>query len=214
MTLPKATNIVWHPEQVTRADRESLLGQRGVLLWFTGLSGSGKSTVANLVARKLHESGKLTYLLDGDNVRHGLNKDLGFSLADRQENIRRIGEVAKLFVHAGVVTLASFISPLREDRMTLRKLLGNDFVEIFADCALEVCEARDPKSLYKKARSGEIKDFTGISSPYERPENPEIRLHTDSETLEECAEKILRYLNKHVVPGILDPDEGGKDAGT
>ncbi len=207
MTQPKATNIVWHAEQVTRTDRERLLGQRGVLLWFTGLSGSGKSTVANLAAQKLHESGKLTYLLDGDNVRHGINKDLGFSLADRKENIRRIGEVAKLFVDAGVITLASFISPLLEDRMDLRKLLGADFVEIFVDCSLEVCEARDPKGLYKKARSGEIKDFTGISSPYERPENPEISLQTGAQDLEECAEIILRYLNKHFVPGILS--QGG-----
>lgn len=198
MTQQKATNIVWHKENVTQVDREKLLGQKGVLLWFTGLSGSGKSTVANYVAQKLHEQGKLTYLLDGDNVRHGINKDLGFSIEDRKENIRRIGEVAKLFVDAGVITLASFIAPLKEDRQGVRDLLGNSFVEIFVDCSLEVCEQRDPKDLYKKARNGEIKEFTGISSPYEKPENPEIFLTTDNETLEESANKVLSFLEKYL----------------
>jgi adenylylsulfate kinase len=187
-------NIVWHKTDIKREHREELLGQKGKLLWFTGLSGSGKSTVASLVEKKLHERGKLTYMLDGDNVRHGLNSDLGFSIEDRKENIRRIGEVGKLFVDAGVITLATFISPLREDRAVVRKLLGEDFVEVFIDCPLEVCEGRDPKSLYKKARAGEIKEFTGITSPYEAPENAEIIVKTNVQTIEECADKVLQYL--------------------
>ena len=147
-------NIVWHQAAVTRADREKNMGQKGILLWFTGLSGSGKSTLANAVEKKLHEAGKITYSLDGDNVRHGLNSDLGFSLEDRKENIRRIGEVANLFVDAGIITLAAFISPLREDRDSIRKLMGGGFVEIYVKCEFAVCEARDPKNLYKKARAG------------------------------------------------------------
>lgn len=190
----KATNVVWHESVVNREQRQALLGQTGVLLWFTGLSGSGKSTVANAVARKLHEQGRLTYLLDGDNVRYGLNKDLGFSIADRQENLRRIGEVAKLMVDAGLITLASFISPLAEDRQKVRHLLGEDFIEIYVDCALSVCEQRDPKNLYKKARAGEIPEFTGISSPYEPPTRSEIQLHTDEQTIEEAADQVLGYL--------------------
>lgn len=196
MTQPKATNIVWHTEQVTRTDREELLQQQGVLLWFTGLSGSGKSTVANSVAQRLHQLGRLSYLLDGDNVRHGLNKDLGFTIAERQENIRRIGEVAKLFVDAGVITLAAFISPFRDDRLAVRQLLGKDFVEIFVDCALEVCEDRDPKGLYQKARRGEISDFTGISSPYEKPENAELTIFSDTDSLAVCTDKILSFLQE------------------
>jgi adenylylsulfate kinase len=187
-------NIVWHKTDIKREHREELLGQKAKLLWFTGLSGSGKSTVASLVEKKLHEKGKLTYMLDGDNVRHGLNSDLGFSIEDRKENIRRIGEVGKLFVDAGVLTVATFISPLREDRAVVRNLLGQDFVEVFIDCPLEVCESRDPKSLYKKARAGEIKEFTGITSPYEAPENPEIIVKTNVQTIEECANKVLEYL--------------------
>ncbi len=194
MNQAKATNIVWHTGQVTREYRETLLQQQGIVLWFTGLSGSGKSTVANLVAQKLTEQGYLTYLLDGDNVRHGINQDLGFSLADRQENIRRIGEVAKLFVDTGVITLASFISPLQADRQALRDLLGADFIEIFVDCSLEVCESRDPKGLYQKARQGLIPEFTGISSPYEKPAKPELKVDTDKETLTESAQKVLDYL--------------------
>lgn len=187
-------NIVWHKTDIKREHREELLEQKAKLLWFTGLSGSGKSTVASLVEKKLHEKGKLTYMLDGDNVRHGLNSDLGFSIEDRKENIRRIGEVGKLFVDAGVITLATFISPLREDRAVVRKLLGEDFVEVFIDCPLEVCEGRDPKSLYKKARVGEIREFTGITSPYEAPENPEIIVKTNVQTIEECADKVLQFL--------------------
>jgi len=203
MVQQKGLNLVWHEGKVDREGREALLGQRGVVLWFTGLSGSGKSTVANAVAQKLHERGRLTYLLDGDNIRLGLNKELGFSLEDRKENIRRIGEVARLFVDAGVVTLTAFISPLREDREQARVLLGSDFVEVFVDCSLDVCEERDPKNLYKKARKGEIPEFTGITSPYEVPENPEIVVHTHTESVDESAEKVLEYLGRHILPGLL-----------
>ena len=201
MGVTKATNIVWHDSQVQREDREQLLGQKGVLLWFTGLSGSGKSTIANTVAQKLHEAGKLTYLLDGDNIRCGINKDLGFSLADRKENIRRIGEVAKLFVDSGVLTMASFISPMLEDRAAVRELLGKHFLEIYVACSLQVCEDRDPKNLYKKARRGEIPEFTGISSPYEEPQNPELILHSDQYSVDECAEEVLKFLEK---VGVLE----------
>lgn len=190
----KATNIVWHNMNVEREHREKLLNQKAVLLWFTGLSGSGKSTVASLLEKRLHEMGKLTYLLDGDNVRHGLNSDLGFSEEDRIENIRRVGEVSKLIVDAGVITISTFISPFKEDRENVRKLLGKDFIEVFTDCPLEVCEERDPKGIYKKARKGEIKNFTGIDSPYEKPENPEITVSTHLNSLEECVELIISYL--------------------
>lgn len=192
-------HIVWHEGRVSRQDREHLLGQRGGVLWLTGLSGSGKSTLANAVAEKLNNLGKLGYVLDGDNLRHGLNEDLGFSAADRRENIRRTGEVAKLLVDAGLLVLAAFISPLRENREHLRKILGKDFVEVFVECELAVCEARDPKNLYKKARAGEIKEFTGISSPYEKPENPELIVQTDQESLEKCVAKILSYLESYLV---------------
>ncbi|MHB1420748.1 MAG: adenylyl-sulfate kinase [Bacillota bacterium] len=189
------SNIIWHQATVNRPERELLLGQNGVLLWFTGLSGSGKSTLANAVEKTLHLEGKLTYSLDGDNIRHGLNKDLGFSLTDRKENIRRIGEVAKLFVEAGVIVLAAFISPLREDREQLRNLLGDDFIEIYVKCALSVCESRDPKSLYKRARAGEIREFTGITSPYEEPESPQLIIQTDHSDLESCVDGVISYLS-------------------
>ncbi|HWI54244.1 MAG TPA: adenylyl-sulfate kinase [Desulfobacteria bacterium] len=187
-------NIVWHKASIKREDRESLLKQKGVVLWFTGLSGSGKSTVANALEKKLYESGKLTYLLDGDNIRHGLNKDLGFSINDRIENIRRIAEVSKLFTDAGIITLTAFISPLREDRNSVRKLLEERFIEIFVDCSLDVCEGRDPKGLYKKARAGALKDFTGIDSPYEKPVTPEITVHTDTQSIDRCTGEIIKYL--------------------
>lgn len=187
-------NIVWHSTSIKREDREALLKQKGAVLWFTGLSGSGKSTVANAVEKKLNEAGKLTYLLDGDNIRHGLNKDLGFSINDRIENIRRIAEASKLFVDAGIITLTAFISPLCEDRNKVRELIGGRFIEIFVDCALDVCENRDPKGLYKKARAGELKNFTGIDSPYENPVNPEITVHTDTRSVEDCAGEIIKYL--------------------
>ncbi|MNI48372.1 putative adenylyl-sulfate kinase [compost metagenome] len=181
---------------VSREDREELLKQKGVVLWFTGLSGSGKSTVASSLEKRLHDMGKLTYTLDGDNVRHGLNSDLGFSDEDRVENIRRIGEISKLFVDAGVITIATFVSPFREDRQKVRDLLGKDFAEIYIDCPIEVCEKRDPKGIYKKARAGEIKHFTGIDSPYESPINPEIVVSTHLNTLDECVDKLVAYLEE------------------
>ncbi|MFT8314519.1 MAG: adenylyl-sulfate kinase [Clostridium sp.] len=190
----KATNIVWQQTNVSRQDREKLLRQKGILIWFTGLSGSGKSTVATMLEKKLHDMGKLTYLLDGDNVRHGLNSDLGFSKEDRIENIRRIAELSKLFVDAGVITITTFISPFIKDREAVRELLKDDFIEVYIDCPIEVCEKRDPKGIYKKARKGEIKNFTGIDSPYEPPVNPEVTVKTHVDSLEECVSKIIDYL--------------------
>jgi len=191
----KSSNTVWHNATVTRARRETLNGHRSVLVWFTGLSGSGKSTVAHSVEERLHQLGCRTFVFDGDNVRHGLCADLGFSIEDRHENIRRISEMAKLFINAGVIALTAFISPLRADRQRVRQLVGeSDFIEVFCDCPLEVCETRDVKGLYKKARRGEIKEFTGISSPYEVPERPDAVLHTGRETLEECVEKVINVL--------------------
>jgi len=187
-------NLTWHDTFVTRENRETLLSQKSKLLWFTGLSGSGKSTVANALERRLNEGGKATYLLDGDNIRLGINSDLGFSLDDRSENIRRIGEIGKLFVDAGIITLACFISPLKVNREMVRKTIGVDFIEVFVDCPLGECEKRDPKNLYKKARLGMIKEFTGITSPYEEPENPEIVVNTKEQTLDQCVDKILDYL--------------------
>jgi adenylylsulfate kinase len=188
------SNIVWHNTSVSKEDRESLLNQKGIVLWFTGLSGAGKSTVANALSVKLHNNSYFTYLLDGDNLRHGLNSNLGFSKEDREENIRRVKEVANLFADAGIITLATFISPFRKDRNSVRELLGDRFVEVFVDCDLQVCEDRDPKGLYKKARTGLIKDFTGIDSPYEKPENPEITINTHKSTIDECVEQIIEYL--------------------
>src|SRR5210317_2018326 len=188
MAEQKATNVHWHEGDITREHREKLLGHKGATLWFTGLSGSGKSTVAVELEGTLHEMGVLSYRLDGDNVRMGINKNLGFSGEDRKENIRRIGEVAKLFGDAGTISLSSFISPYKADRDEVRALheaANLQFVEVFVDCALSVAEQRDPKGLYKKARAGEIKNFTGIDDPYEAPEGPEIHLKTDVMTLEE-----------------------------
>jgi adenylylsulfate kinase len=197
MTEKKATNVVWHSHKVKREDREKLLNQKGVILWFTGLSGSGKSTIANEVANKLHELNKLAYVLDGDNIRHGLNKNLGFSPEDRAENIRRISEVANLFVDSGIITLTAFISPYRKDRDFCRELAGEGrFIEIFVKASINTCESRDPKGLYKKARSGEIKEFTGISAPYEEPLKPEIILDADNQTIEEETEKVINYLKE------------------
>lgn len=188
-------NIVWHSSSIDRKDREKLLKQRGMLIWFTGLSGSGKSTLANALEEKLYEKGKLTYLLDGDNIRHGLSSDLGFELKDRTENIRRIGEVSKLFVDSGIVTLGTFVSPLESDREETRNLLGKDFLEVYMKCSLETCEARDPKELYKKARAGEIKNFTGVDSPYEEPRDAEIVIDTDKLSIDESVEKVINYLD-------------------
>jgi len=195
MKKQKATNVTWHAHMVSEGERESLLKQKGVVLWFTGLSGSGKSTIANEVAYKLHSMGKLTYVLDGDNIRHGLNKNLGFSPEDRNENIRRISEVANLFVDAGVIAITAFISPYKKYRNYCRELVGEGrFIEIYVKASLEICEKRDTKGLYKRAREGIIKDFTGISAPYEEPENPELVVDTDKETVEESANKVMEKL--------------------
>ena len=197
MKEQKATNVTWHEHKVEREERESLLKQKGVVLWFTGLSSSGKSTIANEVAYKLHLMGKLTYVLDGDNIRHGLNKDLGFSPEDRNENIRRISEVANLFADAGLIAITAFISPYKKYRNFCRELVGKSrFIEIYTKASLETCEKRDPKGLYQKAKAGIIKDFTGVNAPYEEPENPELIIDTDKETIEESAEKVLKKLEK------------------
>ncbi|RMF56936.1 MAG: adenylyl-sulfate kinase [Calditrichaeota bacterium] len=195
----KATNIHWHEGDITKTDRERLHNHKGVCIWFTGLSGSGKSTLAVEAQNILYEMGAHTYILDGDNIRHGLNKDLGFSPEDRKENIRRIGEVAKLFVDAGIIVMTAFISPYREDRDAVRKLLAEgDFIEVYVQCDLEVCEQRDPKGLYKKARAGEIPEFTGISAPYEEPTNPELIIDTAQNTDAKAnARKVVDYLLEH-----------------
>lgn len=203
MAEQKATNIVWQEGEITRKDRYERLRQTGATVWFTGLSGSGKSTIAVALEEALHRLGKVSYRLDGDNVRHGINKNLGFSEEDRRENIRRIGEVAKLFGDAGIISLSSFISPYQVDRNEVRALhegAGLRFVEVFVDCPLEVAEQRDPKGLYRKARAGEIKNFTGIDDPYEAPAVPEIHLRTDEMTLEEEVSIIVDYL---VEQGII-----------
>jgi adenylylsulfate kinase len=191
----KEANLTEHRPRITRIDRERLNGHRSFILWFTGLSGSGKSTIAHRLEERLFDNGVRTYVLDGDNVRTGLNKDLGFSAEDREENIRRIGQVAKLFVDAGLVALTAFISPYKKDRAAVRSLVGSDeFVEIYVKCPLEICEQRDVKGLYEKARRGVVKQFTGIDDPYEEPENPEIILETDKVNLEQCVEEILNFL--------------------
>jgi len=191
----KATNTVWHEGHVDRQQREDLLKQKGVLIWLTGLPSSGKSTLAFTVEHALVERGRMAYVLDGDNIRHGLNKNLGFSAEDRAENIRRIGEVGKLFADAGMVTLSSFVSPYTSDRDEVRELMDDgDFIEVFVDTPLEVCEQRDPKGLYAKARTGEIPNFTGISDPYEPPENPEIVIKTAEGTPEEAAAQVIALL--------------------
>ena len=195
--MNKSENIVWHKLMIEQADREKQNGHKGLILWFTGLSGSGKSTLAVEVERCLFERGCKTYTLDGDNVRHGLNKNLDFSPDGRIENIRRIGEVAKLFADAGLIVCTAFISPYKSDRESVRQLLNKGrFIEVYIDCSLSECEKRDPKGLYKKARKGEITDFTGVSAPYEIPEEPEITVNTTLETVEESGVKILEYLIK------------------
>ena len=206
MAQQKATNVTWHDGETSREDRYGILRQRGATIWFTGLSGSGKSTIAVALERALYQQGKLSYRLDGDNVRLGINKNLGFSEEDRTENIRRIGEVAKLFGDAGVISLSSFISPYKADRDEVRKLHEQadlTFIEVFVDCSLEEAEKRDPKGLYKKARAGEIKNFTGIDDPYEAPEVAEIHLHTDQMTLDEEVQILLDYLHDNGL--ILQP---------
>jgi adenylylsulfate kinase len=196
-------NIVWHQTSITKEDRRKRNGHHSAILWFTGLSGSGKSTIANAVSKKLFDLDIQNYVLDGDNIRHGLNKDLGFSAADRTENIRRIGEVAKLFVDSGQFVLTAFISPFAQDRELVRNLVEKDeFIEIYVKCPLEECERRDPKGLYKKARNREIRDFTGIDSPYEAPVSPELMLETDRYTIDECANQVIAYLrNRNFIKG-------------
>ena len=204
-----STDVVWHHATVTRVRREQQNGHKSVLLWFTGLSGAGKSTLAHAVEETLYQMGCHTFVLDGDNVRHGLCGDLGFTENDRKENIRRVGEASKLFLEAGVIVLTAFISPFCEDRERVRKLMGNeDFIEIYCHCPLEVCENRDVKGLYKKARQGLIKDFTGISSPYEIPEHPELVIDTAAKPLEECVAQVVEYLqNKNKLPRIGIPSQ-------
>ncbi|MBQ4839236.1 MULTISPECIES: adenylyl-sulfate kinase [Pseudoalteromonas] len=194
-------NIVWHNYAVEKTHRSELKGHKPVILWFTGFSGSGKSTVANALESALHQSGVHTYLLDGDNVRHGLCKDLGFSDADRVENIRRVGELSKLMVDAGLVVLTAFISPFQAERDMVRNLVGEgEFIEVFLDTPLEICEQRDPKGLYKKARAGEIKNFTGIDSDYQPPVAPEIRLNTGENSLEQSVQQLIDYLkDKNII---------------
>lgn len=204
MKQPKSTNVVWQDRIVRRSQREEKRGHRGAIVWFTGLSGSGKSTLAIEVEQRLFAEGCFSYVLDGDNIRHGLNGDLGFSPEDRTENIRRIGEVAKLFVDAGAIVLTAFISPYRADRDAIRGIMERqgDFIEVFVDCPLEICEQRDPKGLYARARAGEIPEFTGISAPYEAPEEAEICLNTDELSPEEAADRVVEYLR---AGGYLHP---------
>ena len=195
------THVVWHEHNVSREERERLNGHQGCVVWFTGLSGCGKSTVANLVDRTLHTVGVHSFVLDGDNVRHGLCSDLGFSDDDREENIRRVGEVCKLFADAGLIVMSAFISPFTSDRRMVRKLFpAGEFIEVFMDTPLETCEERDPKGLYRKARSGEIKHFTGIDSPYEIPSHPELRLDTSTMSVEACVDTLIAYLlERHLI---------------
>ncbi|SFD87988.1 adenylylsulfate kinase [Lentibacillus persicus] len=193
--MAQSKNIVWHDSKVTKEHRHELNNHKSAVIWFTGLSGSGKSTISVELEKELYNQGVRTYRLDGDNIRHGLNKNLGFSPEDRKENIRRIGEVSKLMVEAGLFTLSAFISPYREDRNEVRELMEDgEFIEVFVDASVATCESRDPKGLYKKARAGEIKGFTGIDAPYEAPINPEVTVDTDQQSLEESVETIVKYL--------------------
>lgn len=210
MTIQRATHVTWHKGSITKQDRERLLKQKGVVIWFTGLPSSGKSTVANAVEKKIFEHGNLSLVLDGDNIRHGLNKNLGFSPEDREENIRRIGEVAKLFADAGLIAMTSFISPYRKDRDKARDLMKDgEFIEVFVKVPLDVAEQRDPKGLYKKARAGEIKEFTGISAPYEEPLNPEIVMDTSKLDVTQCRDIIINKLEEK---GIITKGEAAQEA--
>ncbi len=203
MSAPKGENLTWHIGEVDKEARHAAHGHRGAVLWFTGLSGSGKSTIAHRVERMLIERGAFAYVLDGDNIRHGLNSDLGFSPEDRVENIRRIGEVARLFADAGALVVSAFISPYRKDRDRVRALLRpGEFVEVFVDTPLEICEARDPKGLYKKARAGEISNFTGLDAPYEAPEHPEVHLETAELSIDEAAARVIDYLEEQQILGV------------
>ncbi len=210
MDIPKSRNITWSHSEIKRNDREQRNGHKSAILWFTGLSGSGKSTLAKRVEKALFNRGCQVYVLDGDNIRFGLNRDLGFSPEDRTENIRRIGEVAKLMMDAGMITITAFISPYRTDRDANRELVGEgDFLEIFCKCDLAECERRDPKGLYKKARAGEIKEFTGISAPYEEPLNPELVVETDQHSPDECVQIVLDELARR---GIIPAETGARQA--
>ena len=203
MNAPKAENLTWHIGEVDKEARNAAHGHRGAVLWFTGLSGSGKSTIGHRVERMLIERGAFAYVLDGDNVRHGLNSDLGFAPEDRVENIRRIGEVSRLFSDAGALVVSAFISPYRKDRDRIRGLMPEgEFVEVFVDTPLEICEARDPKGLYKKARAGEISNFTGLDAPYEAPQHPEVHLQTANLSVDEAAEQVIRYLEDQKILGV------------
>ncbi|MBM7599335.1 adenylylsulfate kinase [Virgibacillus halotolerans] len=207
-----STNIAWHESEVTKEVRQKRNKHKSAVLWFTGLSGSGKSTASVALEKALHQLGIHTYRLDGDNVRHGLNKNLGFSPADRTENIRRIGEVANLMVDAGIITLTAFISPYRQDRNNVRTLLEDkEFIEVYVKCSVETCEVRDPKGLYEKARAGEIKGFTGIDAPYEKPVDPEIILDTEKHTLEESVQILITYLkeNGYIEPYLITENSNG-----
>lgn len=208
--VTKSTNIVWHHSSIDRQQREHLNRHKSAIVWFTGLSGAGKSTIAHAVEERLFGMGFRTFVFDGDNVRHGLCQDLGFSIEDRQENIRRIGEMVKLFLECGVISLTAFISPLRSDRQRVRDLVPDrDFIEVYCKCALEVCEQRDVKGLYKRARAGEIKDFTGISSPYEEPTAPELVVDTGASSLGECVEQVIGLLKER---GIIPATDARKAA--
>jgi adenylyl-sulfate kinase len=192
----RAFNVTWHAHKVAREDLERAHGHKGATIWFTGLSASGKSTLANAVAAALHERGKFVFVLDGDNVRHGLNKDLGFTPDDRVENIRRIGEVAKLFTSAGIINMSAFISPYASDRKIARDLQPDRFLVVHCHADLDVCEDRDPKGMYKKARAGKVKGFTGVDAPYEPPENPDVRVDTGSQSVEECVRAVIAALEE------------------
>ena len=195
----KNNNVIWHHSTVTRQRREAQNGHNSIILWFTGLSGAGKSTLAHAVEEELHSMGCKTFVFDGDNVRHGLNSDLGFSKEDRRENIRRIGEMCKLFIEAGVIALTAFISPFRKDRDIVRNMVKDgDFIEIYCDCSIEICEKRDVKGAYARARKGEIPEFTGISSTYEKPETPELIIDTSNTSLEESVRKVIEYLKDNI----------------
>jgi adenylylsulfate kinase len=209
MSKGKSENVTWHRTLVSQADRRGLLKQSGCVVWLTGLSGSGKSTVACGLEKALVDAGHAAYILDGDNIRHGLNGDLGFSAEDRTENIRRIGHVAHLFADAGLVAITAFISPYRADRQAVRAMVPEDkFIEVHVDADVSVCEQRDPKGLYRKARAGEIRNFTGIDAPYEAPEHPELQIRTDSCSVEQCVEQILAALGER---NLIDTEENRED---
>lgn len=206
--MKEKKNLVWHDGKITKEDRERRQGHKGCVVWFTGLPASGKSTIAHELEVRLFEMGVRTYVLDGDNIRHGLNSDLGFSPEDRRENIRRIGEVAKLFADAGVIAITAFISPYRRDREKARRLLKDgDFIEVYVKCSLEECERRDPKGMYEKARRGEIREFTGVSAPYEPPENCELTVDSENHTIEECVSRVIQYLGERGILGTCHVEE-------